>query len=105
MLAHRPFFIVRNPATGQLRKIGYASVEDGMQQVVLTNGSVEAALDHPKTVLSSEDEPTKKLSVRNGSGGVLPSSAFDDEAPSCASAVLPRRPGAVDSSKGLAARR
>lgn len=53
MSAHRPYFVIRNPATGQIRKIGYASAEDGMQQVLLTDGSTQAALDHPATVFLS----------------------------------------------------
>jgi hypothetical protein len=48
MPAHRPFFVVCNPATGLLRKIGFASVEDGMQQVVLTDGSTGAAPTTPQ---------------------------------------------------------
>ena len=51
--AHRPFFVVRNPATGELRRVGYASVENGMQQVLLTDGSTESALDYPEALCSA----------------------------------------------------
>ena len=33
-LSNADFFVVRNPATGEMRGVGYASVGDGMQEVV-----------------------------------------------------------------------
>jgi hypothetical protein len=68
MPAHRPFFIVRNPGTGAVKKVGYASVEDGMQQILLTDGSLEAALDHPKAVFERGPEPKRSGRKRRHTG-------------------------------------
>jgi hypothetical protein len=71
MPAHRPFFVVRDLATGELGKVGYASVEDDMQQVLLTNGSTEAALDFLGLLLPFAAVPktqSRKRRRRTGSG-------------------------------------
>lgn len=44
----RPFWIVRNPATGELRRVASASVEDGMSVPVLTSGTSQATADFPE---------------------------------------------------------
>lgn len=46
MPIHRPFWVVRHRITGQTKQVGYGSEEDGMWQVVLTDGSVEASVQH-----------------------------------------------------------
>ena len=70
MPAHRPFFVIRNPATGQLRKVAYASVEDGMQQVVLGDGSTAAALDFPEPECSPKaGSKAKRRGTKRKAGG------------------------------------
>ena len=66
MSAHRPFFVVRNPATGQIRKVGFSSCEDGMQQVLLTNGSAESAMNHPEATFIEPPKAAKKKAKRKG---------------------------------------
>ena len=49
MRAHRPFFVIRNSVTGQVKRVGFASGEDSsVWQVLLTDGSQQSAMNHPE---------------------------------------------------------
>ncbi|RYD85433.1 MAG: hypothetical protein EOP84_02525 [Verrucomicrobiaceae bacterium] len=62
MPAHRPFWVLRHRVTGQTKRVSSYSVEDGMWEVVLTDGSESAAIEHeqPKLRVKREKKDAPK---------------------------------------------
>jgi hypothetical protein len=69
MPSHRPFWVLRHRVTGALKLSGYGSVEDGMWEAVLTDGSFAATMDHQHPPVKPKHRTGKPKARKKRPGG------------------------------------